>query len=152
MVKIMACDLCGKEGKLYRVIVEGSLLNVCERCKEYGNVVEIPEKVEKKKPIKIDDKEESYEIILEDYAQKIKKEREKKGLTQKKLAENLAEKESVIQKLESGQLRPSLVLARKIEQFLGVKLVDIYKEKGMKRGLDFKDPTLTIGDVIDIKK
>src|SRR4030043_986163 len=47
----MICDMCGEEKlHLYKAIVEGSLLSVCEKCKKFGEVISIEKpKVEEPK-------------------------------------------------------------------------------------------------------
>lgn len=145
--------MCGKEAELVQAIVEGTMLSVCSNCAKYGNVIEVrkPEIKKERKAI-VKEELEIIEIVVKDYAEKIKKAREAKELTQEKLAKAIAEKESVIQNLESAQLRPSLKLARKLEQFLHVKLIDTHKEEASKKKFDLKDKSLTIGDLLKIKK
>ena len=149
------CDLCGRETeRLVDAIVEGAMLSVCEHCSRFGHVVvvEKPEVVEKKpeKKIIVEEKEE-LELIVQDYAERIKKARENLSLKQKQLASNIGEKESMIHKLESGHIKPSIVLAKKLENFLKIKLIEKYEEPKEKE-LDFEDREITIGDLIKIKK
>ena len=73
------------------------------------------------------------------------------NLKQEELAQKIAEKVSVIHKVESKHLRPSLALAKKLEHFLNIKLIEKYKEEKTKT-LDFTDSALTIGDLIKFKK
>lgn len=156
----MMCEMCGKEKlHLYKAIVEGSLLSVCERCKKFGEVISIekpkieePKKKKKPEPPKFVD-EEKQQIIIDDYAEKIKEAREKKELTQEKLAKAIAEKESVIHKIESKQMIPSMKIAKKLEQFLKIRLLEEF-DPNKKPAKDFslKDEAITIGDLIRLKK
>jgi putative transcription factor len=154
----MNCDMCGKEGKLVEAIVEGVLLNVCETCVKYGKVIPL------KKPdveVKFAEKKdrfkkkivtpEVFEIIVDNFSEKVKKSREAKGLKQEELAKQIAEKESVIHNIESGHLKPGLKLAKKLEVFLGIKLIEKTEEK-IKREINFKDNNLTVGDLLRTKK
>lgn len=144
-----SCELCGKKTKLIDVLIEGSMFSVCQNCSKFGKTVIVEKKPEKIKfPKRI---EEEPEIIVADYHILIKKAREKTSLKQKELAEKILEKESVIHKLEAGQLKPSILLARKLEKFLNIKLVENYLAKEEKR-IDFTDKALTIGDLIKFKK
>ena len=143
--------MCGVEDVLVNAIVEGSALQLCRRCKEFGDVIETAQesRAPKKKPqINLPEPEE---FIVEDYSLKLKDSREKLGITQKELAEKINEKESVIHKLESGHMKPSMTLAVKLEKFLGLKLIDQYMPEDKGR-IDFKDKALTIGDLVKLKK
>lgn len=153
--------MCGEEKlHLYKVIVEGSLLSVCERCKKFGEVISIEKpkieepKKEKAKPElpKFVD-EEKQQVVVDDYAEKIKEAREKRELTQEKLAKSIAEKESVIHKIESKHMVPSMQLAKKLEQFLRIKLLEEFDpDKKPTKEFSLKDGSVTIGDMIRLKK
>lgn len=155
----MMCEMCGEEKlHLYKAIVEESILSVCDRCKKFGEVLSIEKpkieepKQEKQKP-KPKLEEEKQEIIVDDYSWKVRKAREEKGMTQEELAKALAEKESVIHKIESNQMVPSLQLAKKLEQFLRIDLIEEFDpNKAPVKELDFKDEAITIGDLIRLKK
>ncbi|MEK6854816.1 MAG: multiprotein bridging factor aMBF1 [Nanoarchaeota archaeon] len=153
MIKgLEACELCGKHDKLKDVIIEGTTLSVCSKCAEFGNVVVIPKKreIESVVPRRIVI-EEDVEIIKSDYPDLIRNARENMGLRQEELAQKIAEKESVIHHLESGELKPTIALARKLERFLKIELVEVYTENKNKR-INFVDSSLTIGDLIKMKK
>ena len=152
--------MCGEEKlHLYKAIVEGSLISVCDKCKKFGDVISIekpkinePEKEKKKLEPKFVD-EEKQEIIIDDYAEKIKEAREKRELTQEKLAKAIAEKESMMHKIESKQMIPSLNLAKKLEQFLKIKLIEQFNpDKKPSKEFNIKDEAITIGDLIRLKK
>lgn len=147
----MQCEMCGRDSVLVEAIIEGSLLSVCRNCASFGNVVRLPTKGEVIKT-RIDDKDDE-ELIVEDYNLRVKKARESKKLTQEDLAKYVAEKESVIHRVESGQFEPTLELAKKLEQFLRIKLIKNYKreEKKENKNINLKNSSLTIGDVLKIK-
>jgi len=155
----MMCEMCGQEKlHLYKAIVEGSLLSVCEKCKNFGDVISVEkpkikeEKKEKKPEPKFVD-EEKQEVVVDDYAEKIKEAREKMELTQEKLAQSIAEKESVINKIESKQMVPPMNVVKKLEQFLRIKLIEEFDpNKKPVKDFSIKDETVTIGDLIRIKK
>ena len=146
------CDVCGKNTSTFRVNIENAILSVCENCSKFGiNPTEIPKLIEpKQKEIKQPFIEE-IEIITQDFSQKIKEAREKLNLRQVELANKISEKESIIHKLESSQFPPSIELAKKLERFLNIKLIEIYKPETEKQ-IDFKDDSLTIGDLIKVKE
>ena len=153
------CEMCGSEEKLYRAEIEGTRLNVCEQCAKFGNIInaiDVPGKKElKKKEIKRFESEEPKKkviyIVSDDFAAKIRKARERMGLTQEDFAKRLSEKESIVQKLERGEFTPSLKLARKLERMLGISLIESYEEGG-KEFRAVETEGFTIGDILKIKK
>ena len=149
--------MCGKETQLLKTIVEGTELKVCQNCSKFGKVIgKIAEPVIEKKKKIIEEKEEAPEMvqgIVPDYPAKVKNARESAGMKQEELAKKLNEKESVIHKIETGHYEPNLALARKLEKFLKIVLVESYeleKEKNAKKAAP--GGPLTIGDMIKIKK
>ena len=82
------CDLCGKETKvLYRVIIEGSEMLVCEECAKLGRTLG---KIDYRRPPKrtlsqrLEDAGRDVteeDLIVEDFGERIKRAREKLGLT-----------------------------------------------------------------------
>jgi len=146
-----SCELCGVEDRLVDAIVEGSVLEVCNRCKEFGDIIGVhKDEIKREQPKKVYFKEPE-EYVVDDYNVKIKKAREKLGMKQEDLAKKINEKESTIHKIESGQLKPSLVLANKFERFLSIKLIEKYDETE-KPKLDLRDNSLTVGDLLKLKK
>ena len=153
----MNCDMCGKDTQLLKAIIEGTELKVCKDCSKFGKVIgKIAEPVKEKKKKYVEEKEAEPEIvdgIVPDYASKVKNARESMGMKQEELAKKLNEKESVIHKIETGHYEPNLTLARKLEKFLKISLVESYeieKEKNAKKASP--EGHLTIGDLIKIKK
>jgi len=148
--------MCGKEDSLFKTEIEGTLLNVCSKCSKFGKVmarVEVEIKTEKKQK-KISEKEEPKKevafAIVEDYADRIKKAREKSGISQEDFAKKINEKESLVHKIETGHIEPSISLAMKIERFLKIKLIEQYEEKHInKKGTESEE--FTIGDILKTK-
>ncbi len=144
------CELCGKQDKLVTAIVEGTELNVCENCGKYGKIIRKPV-LPKKEFVKTKTEPEIVEKVMSDYSKKIREARQAKNMTQEEFAKMLNEKESIIQKIETGTFKPSIDLARKLEKKLGITLI----EKDETVNIDLKKGntgTLTIGDLIKIKK
>ena len=147
----MACDMCGKDSVLFKTMIEGSLLNVCENCSKYGKIIEKVEKEPVKSKIikrKID---EPNDFIVDGYFKIIKESREKKNLTQKELAMKINEKESVIEKIEQGKMEPDILFAKKLGNFLNIKLIEKIEIKE-RVNINFKDKVMTIGDLLKMKK
>jgi len=146
----MICDMCGSEGKLYKTIIEDAHLKVCHECRKFGKVIGIVEQKQEDKVIESAPQIEIMEIIVEDYAEKIRKKREDLGLKQEEFAKKISEKESLIQKIESGHLEPSIGLAKKISSFLKIKLTEEHQELHEKQAKT-KTNTFTIRDFIKKK-
>ncbi|RLE47070.1 TIGR00270 family protein [Candidatus Woesearchaeota archaeon] len=146
------CELCGKKAELVTAIIENTEMNVCKQCSKYGKIIKKPKQAKKIKEQKEKTKEkpEIIETIATDYSQKIRNTREKLGLTQKEFAEKLHEKESIIQKMETGHFTPSLSTARKLEKALKIKLIEEIEDKAQTTKKREKKE-LTIGDIIKIK-
>ena len=155
MIKIN-CDLCGKvEERLYKTLIEGVELSVCPACSKFGKVIapvkRYTPKEQHRMAEKAESREEKIELLVEDYAEVIKKKREAVGLTQKDFALRINEKESTIHNIETGTLEPALSLAKKLEKILGVKLIEEHLEKheAFKKR---KEEGFTFGDFIRVKK
>ena len=152
----MICDMCGSPGKLYKAVIEGAELIVCHECSKFGKVISIVKEEEaggikaaatgKQEP-----ETEKIDIIVSDYAEKIRKKRESLGLKQEEFAKKINEKESLIQKIESGHFEPSIGLAKKIGSFLKIKLIEEHEEV-YEHQKAAKLDTFTIGDFIKIKE
>lgn len=148
------CDLCGAKTNLLRTVIESTEMTVCRDCSRFGKIIgEVkekgPEKVREQKPLP--SSAEMFQIIVEDYAEKIKTGREHLNLTQEEFAKKLSEKESIIHKMEIGSFEPNMSLARKLEKFLKIRLFEQHEEKHEKAASS-KSENFTIGDFIKIKK
>lgn len=143
--------MCGKEGVLVRALIEGTELNVCGKCAKYGKTLgNVSKPVIHQPKIEKPRSNEPMTVINPNFSNLVKQKREQLGLKQEELAKALSEKESLIQKIESGVV-PSMGLARKLELFLKIKLVEEYREEtdSIQKG---KTAELTLGDFIKIKK
>jgi len=154
----MECEVCGKEirGKGFKVIIEGSEVTVCARCRDLGVAKPVSmvsqrgvKKVilkKKSSPSKI----EFIEELIDDYHLIIKREREKRGWSQKDLAKKIQEKESLIRKIENAEITPEPEVVEKLEKLFNIKL----REKVPEVKIDLKKSNLTptLGDIVVIKK
>lgn len=146
------CELCGKTANLMPTLVEDTKFLVCSSCSQHGTkLIEdiTPKNPQVNKPIK---REQQWSIFIEDFHLKVKTAREKLNLTQEELAKKLNEKLSSIHKLESAHFTPPFALARKLENFLNISIVQEIKEDYKEKKIDFKSSGLTIGDLIKLKK
>jgi putative transcription factor len=151
----MDCELCGRPDANIIAVVEGIKMTVCEKCSKYGKEIGmLKDKKEERAEKRGEKKSEKTEIeleLVEDYGKKIKAEREKKGMSLKQLASAIAEKESYIDRIENEDVIPSEKVARKLEKFFNIKLLEeIVTSSGE---IEIKDEdTITLGDIIEIKK
>ena len=151
------CDLCGKvEESLARALVEEVQLDVCSACEKFGRVIAQPKKTNPKEQARLMQKQalqkgEKTELLVEGYADIVRRKRESLGLTQKDFAGKINEKEATMHKIETGVLAPQLVLARKLEKVLGVKLIEDYegRHEAVKKS---KFEGFTLGDFIKVNK
>lgn len=72
------------------------------------------------------------------------------------LAEAVKEGENVIKRIEAGRLVPSIDLARRLEQVLGIKLLEPVVESTFESYQSFSrsrvSKELTLGDIVAIRK
>ncbi len=157
MVK-MNCDMCGVESQLFKALIEGGELNVCKACAKYGKILhkirQEPKRPKKQVKLSIEQVEKPDKqivlVVVNDYSKRVKKKREHMGLKQEDLAKRINERESIIHKIESGRFKPSMKLARKLEKFLRITLIEQYEET-FDGGKAKVGENLTIGDLIKVK-
>ena len=96
---------------------------------------------------------ESYEVV-EDYAERIRRARMRLGWSQKVLAIKVRESENTIKRIEAGKLRPTIELARRLEEVLGIKLLEPAVDKLISGGEGGRLPGLyaTLGEIVNIRK
>jgi len=161
----MICELCGRAAERgYKVRIEGSTVNACEKCASLGEIVEevSPKKRNAPTPIvqrhEAGGKREAVKVldiefdIVEDYAEKVRNAREKMGLKQADLAKMINEPESSIQRIEGGKFEPEIDVARKLEKNLGVRLVEKSAEPEDVKNTGEGLKELTLGDLIVLRE
>ncbi|MFQ6128100.1 MAG: multiprotein bridging factor aMBF1 [Thermoplasmata archaeon] len=143
----LRCELCGaKTPKTRGVLIEGIVLNVCSNCAKFGEgapstrkrkepsiVARRLERRQKRMRMKDVYEKASSEDLVVDYPDRIRKAREKRNLSQKELASVINEKWSVVNKLETGDMRPSDSLVLKLEKTLNIKLKEKVQEAHIKK-------------------
>lgn len=138
-----SCELCGSSKNVIKAIVEGVMLNACENCAKFGKAILVKQNSFKQVKQKTN---EIVNIVNPDYPILVKNAREKLGMKQEDLAKKIDEKTSVIHKIETGNLQPTIILAKKFEKALNIRLIEVYEETHEK--LNVNDSSLTIGDLI----
>ena len=156
----MQCEMCGSSAEeLFKTNIEGTTINVCKKCSRYGKVVEmvkvvfIPEKrqEERRKEQLKTVEDETIFVITPNYTTIVKESRERLNLKQEELAKKINERDTIISKIETGTIEPSMKVARKLEKFLGITLVEEHKEGNIGNVKDNSD-SITIGDLIKVKR
>jgi putative transcription factor len=163
--------MCGANGSssLKTVLIEGAEMQVCPNCAKYGKEVQgkaqskshsAPGKVigmgnvhtsqaSSSRPSR-DMFDQMGGEIVDDYAERVRTARMKRGLSQKELAMELKIKELLVKKIEKGELVPEDETRKKLESELRISLLD-------SEGQDVQDYTksrmeTTMGDLISIRK
>ncbi|MET1101990.1 MAG: multiprotein bridging factor aMBF1 [Pyrodictiaceae archaeon] len=93
----------------------------------------------------------AYEVVS-DYAERVRKARERLGWSQKMLAERVRESENVIRRIELGKLKPTIDLARRLERVLGIKLLEPVVEEPETSDRERGGFHLTLGDIAEIRE
>jgi len=102
---------------------------------------------------KIKIRPEKFEVV-ENYSEIVRQARERLGLAREDLARMVGVKESIIRRIEEGQLMPDVELARKLEQVLRVKLL-VPAESDLTPPLvqpSSQRYELTLGDIVEIRR
>ncbi len=97
---------------------------------------------------------ERYEVVP-DYAERVRRARERLGMSQEELAIRVKERVNVIKRIEAGTLTPTVDLAKRLEKVLGIKLLEPVVEEELgaqatrRRRGEFE---LTLGDIVEIRE
>ena len=165
----MRCEVCGRRiiGPPFKAMIEGAKMLVCAECSKLGSVYweakteprmkkiskRLPQPViaPRKQPSII--VEESVELI-DDFGAKVRRAREKLGLSHEDLGKKISEKVSVLRKIESRKMTPNNLLIEKLQHALKVKLmVPVSEPKVPSKALASSRPSApTLGDIAKVKK
>lgn len=154
------CEMCGRQASLMKASIEGAVLEVCEGCARHGKIISGPAAGPGHDPTamrhqaqktQMPQKKETTFIIVDDYAKKIRQAREKLGLTQEEFSKKLNQRESLMQKIEAGQMKPSLRTAQELQHILKIKLIEEYEDKEPAAETRDKSEGFTLGDFIKKK-
>ena len=163
----MICEMCGgNTPRLRRIVIEGSTLNVCQKCVKFGQdyttakgtdavsdpntIHERLERREKRQKTR-DVFEGSRNELALDYPQRIRKGRSAMGLSQEELARKINEKKSVVAKLETGDMVPDDKIIKKLENTLDISLTEKIDAVTAPKRADVRK-AMTLGDFIKVEK
>ena len=160
-----SCELCGRNPSLYNCEIEGTIMKVCQDCSRYGaNKGKSNVRVVVQDKKKVESNEPDY-LFSSGYGTIVKNAREKTGLNQEDFARKINEHKSLIHQVESEHIKPNIVLARKLERALHIKIVEEVKSEKYQAAEESKSLNstgrltskpkaqgLTLGDLMNVKK
>ncbi|MEZ0289733.1 MAG: multiprotein bridging factor aMBF1 [Sulfolobales archaeon] len=175
--RIVYCEICGREiseKASFKIFVEGSMITVCPECYSKYVMQRSSRERSAREPVErtatrtlIRESKttslkrvtsqsirslERYEIDPM-YPEIIRKAREAKNMSTKDLAMRLRESENVIKRIESGKLTPTIELAKRIEEVLGVRIVvPRVEEREEQMSRTSTSSGVTLGDLVVVKK
>ena len=165
------CEVCGREVRaVNEIALEGAKLLACSRCAKLGEPVrrpttrpytskprtalhpssppshQIPSYRRKTKP-----RYSPRELVaVEDFRHLIRKAREHRDMSQQDVARKLNERASVIAKLESGKMTPTIKIARKLERLFNLTLLE--EAESIDLSPASHPSNTTLGDVVQVKR
>ncbi len=135
----MQCEVCGRQiiGEPHRVIIERAKMTTCSSCAKLGSAEWNPEPASRISPTtgsfsiprpafikKRATAAVSEDIVVaEGYGSLVRRAREKAGLSHEELGRRIAERVSVLKKIENEKMVPDQKVSEKLEHTLGVKLM-----------------------------
>jgi len=90
-------------------------------------------------------------VITEGFGSLVRRAREKMGLSHEDLGKKIAEKVSVIKKIESEKMVPDQRVAEKLEHFLGIRLLVPLIEPNISLPSTPMNKTVTLGEIAKLK-
>jgi putative transcription factor len=126
----LTCEVCGSQIKTApsTVEIDGAILRVCQSCSKRGRPVSVQPRIQRGPPMHMAPMAPRREVEPElevdpEYTQIVRQAREKLGLTQEALGMKINVKPSVISHVETGKMKPDIILARTLMHFLKVNLL-----------------------------
>jgi len=159
----MECEICGrKTDRLFEIYVEGTNLRVCSICskcftstRKFGKKEKFSHKLRSYSK-EMSHKQEYDAKVVGDVLRKI---RMRYRLTQKQLSQILCVRESIIRRIERGELKPDASIVRRVEKQFKVE-IQPERDENLDKILSgevedsfrtIKQEPLTLGDVVKIR-
>lgn len=146
------CEMCGKETTALKPsTVAGSSVMVCTACAVMGTMKSGKE--QKSHSFRKRRKEDLDLEVASNYSAIIQQGINKKGLTVQQVARAISVKESSLSQYLKGQIKPDILISKKLEGFLNIRLV-FEVEKSSVDVEDFKvsqednESSLSLGDML----
>lgn len=155
----MLCEMCGTESaSLETRKVSGSVLRLCSSCGEMGSQTSFRESIghrayvaqaleKRKQRERYEDIEPDEYVLVSNYGSMVRRAREKKGLDHASLASKISEKKSILTSVEAGNMKPNEKLIKKLENSLGIKLVEKVEMEATPSS-NQSSKALTMGDLL----
>ncbi len=159
----MECEMCGSNVGTRRYMVDGTTMNLGMCCSKYGqelasgkapvgskaNMEQSLQRRAGRSRSKDIYKEDTMDLVP-DFGARIRRAREQKGWTHDQLGNKVSARVPQLRQIESGHLRPSDELARKIERELGITILEKMDGPAAVSGIPVgkSKAGLTIGDLI----
>ena len=168
------CEICGRETQVHKYRIEGAEMIACASCGKHGTLIEdrsphpkassfksssstVPSKSFTPKPK--DNFQRNYsnkkadKVLVENYGRVITAARDKMGITRQELAKSLFIRETLLTKIEAGNIRPADEVIKKIEKALNIVLFEESSEV-VTQYSNQQAPTrnMTLGDFATIRK
>lgn len=116
-----SCELCGKQATT-KARIEGVAFTVCAGCANLGSELREAPRQQPRPAHSRPAQAETY--LVSDCGQRLRKARQRMGLSEKDAALKLNIREIELKHYESGKLLPSESVARKLEKFYGISLYE----------------------------
>lgn len=147
----MDCEICGRREAVCFAYLEGAKMNCCAQCARGGKVLyNLDSESGATRPLERP-RSRTEEDIVEGYGGLIRSARTSAGLSIEQLGMKIAEKANYLNHIERGEMLPSLAVARKLEKFFKIRLVEAETvQHGGGPGYAKKE--LTLLDIAEIEK
>lgn len=160
----MPCEMCGRNDHLIEADVEGVELLVCSACSKYGSIKKGKTNYSNGSSGYVNNgyagrsitaKNEIEKRVVNDFASIIRKEREKRGMSQEDFAKFIQERQSFVAKWETGSVLPEISTAQRLGKIFNKNL--IVEDVMSKVNLDLEIPkkksdVFTLGDFVKVRK
>lgn len=116
------CEVCGRTvSRVKRAEIDGVILEVCDDCVRLGKEMAEPRPVLlRKKPAET---LEEGEDLASDFAERVRRAREKRNLKQEEAAKRMGVSLSVLKRIESGSRMEEKIMKR-IQRFYNINLYE----------------------------
>jgi putative transcription factor len=165
-MKSTQCEMCGKQGGTRRYMVEGTVMSLGLECAKYGTPMDAPAPAGTQAAMQqglerragrmtsrnVYDAADT-RVLVDDFGSRVHKARDAKGWTHDVLGNKVHARVPELKQIESGKMRPSDEVARRLEKELGITLYEAVEGpapvvSGAKKPAPGGGSGFTIGDIL----